>query len=184
MQQLSLECVLGDPCSCPHNCTKVPGLEGAVQEHPSSSNCSIYHLPTKMHLPLAKRPIRKGSEWKRPVAQRGRLHLKTRTFLLTCPGLILSIVDCGSLKVPQGTRWESAEMCVWASPKGTRGGQVRLCVHNTSYTDVQSQPTCCVALPGERGQVRVNIEDSIRHSLLHSQRPLPGRGLVGKFLRE
>lgn len=69
-------------------------------------------------------------------------------------------------------------------PKGTRGGQVRLCVHSASCTDVQSHPTCCVALPGDRGQVRVNIEDSIRHSLLHSQRLLSGRGLVGKFLQE
>lgn len=100
MQQLSLECVLGDPCRYPHNCTKVPGLEGAVQEQPSSSNCSIYHLLTKMHLPLAKRPIRKGSEWKRPVAQRGRLYLKTRTFLLTCPGVTFCLSSAMSTVGP------------------------------------------------------------------------------------
>lgn len=100
MHQLSLECVRGDPCRYPHNCMKVPGLEGEVQEQPSSLNCSIYHLPTKMHLPIANRPIRKGSEWKRLVAQRVRLHLKTGTFLLTCPGMTFCLSSAMSTVGP------------------------------------------------------------------------------------
>lgn len=33
-----------------------------------------------------------------------------------------------------------------------------------SWTDAWPKPTCCAALPGDRGQVRMNIEDPVRHS--------------------
>lgn len=47
-------------------------------------------------------------------------------------------------------------------PKGTRGGQVRLCAQHLLYRCPVSVTTYLVALQ-DRGQVRVNIEDSIRH---------------------
>lgn len=53
---------------------------------------------------------------------------------------------------------------------------------SASCMDAQRRPTCCAALPGDRGQVRVNIEDPVRHlSLRQPNRLVSGRELVGKF---
>ena len=102
----------------------MPGFEGVFQEWPSSSNCSSYHLPTKMHLSFAKRPIRNGSEWKHPGAQRGSYIYKDQDHPAHLSrddlSLVLSSQHCGSLKVSQVTgitySWERAQVYVVGKP--------------------------------------------------------------------
>lgn len=54
---------------------------------------------------------------------------------------------------------------------------------SASCADSQPRPTCCAALPGDRGQVTLNVQDLVNHLSLSGipNRLAPGRELVGKL---
>lgn len=137
----------------------------------SSSNFPIYHLPIKMHLSFAKRPISKRSEWKHLAAQRGRLFIKIRNFLNTRQRMTLYLSSAVSRNTVDP--WGGPRPLVLLTAREVLCGGLAQKKHvaarwgsmyiSASCMDAHHRPTCCAALPGDRGQVRVNIEDPVRH---------------------